>query len=64
MVYKSNNKVYLYTDPISYTNGVIQAEDAKINGEAKSFFRSIIYWNAIFSNKKDPICDTTKCMVF
>lgn len=61
---ESNNKVYLYTDPISYTNGVIQAEDAKINGEAKKAFRSIIYWNAIFSNKKDPICDTTKCMVF
>ncbi len=58
------NQFYLLTDPISYTNAVVQAEDSKIKGEAQKAFRSIIYWNALFSHKTNPICDTTKCMVF
>ncbi|WGL61144.1 hypothetical protein QEJ31_05985 [Pigmentibacter sp. JX0631] len=58
------NKYYLLTDPISYTNAVVKAEDSKISGEANKAFRSIIYWNSIYSNKTNPICDTTKCMVF
>lgn len=59
-----DEKILLLTDPLSYTNAVNIAEDDKIRGEARSAFRSIIYWNSIYSDKRNPICDTTKCMVY
>jgi peptidoglycan hydrolase-like amidase len=60
--------VILETDPETYADGVLAAEAADLQGEARKALRAVIVWNATHGGRRHAdtgaLCDTTHCMVF
>ena len=65
---KTRAGLLLETDPDTYADGVLAAEAADLQGEARKALRAVIVWNALFGEERHSpdrsLCDTTHCMVF